>query len=423
MITKIAVLGSAEFIEKIKTVALKVANIELNEYVYQNPQEASHLLTQLKPCDVVYFSGALPYYFSKEEREKLPIPSVYLAQDDYTISSSFLTILYHKQISLNRISIDLIDASIVKNVLEAAEITSYPTHIIDYQSMLKENQFDIAKLCEFHRSQWEKGATDLALTSVHAVYDQLIQLGIPAMRMRDPHNSIIKGLEAAKAEANFTKSQLSQVAVTYFSVKESSNEINQSIKDLISRQYTAIQQIETGLYSILSTRGDIEAFINEGLLSKLFESYPEQIAAGFGYGTAMKEAENNAKIALTFAEKEKNQSCGFILNDKKELIGPLPLTHQQQRLANNHPEFYKIAQRAKLSPANLSKIIQFAKSRQTNQFTSADLADYLQITRRSTERIIKKLVDHEYIRIVGEEMTYQQGRPRALYTLNIPIYY
>lgn len=421
MITKIAVLGSAEFIDKIKTVAPQVANIKLDEYVYQQPQDAPKLLTQLKPCDVVFFSGALPYYFSIKERKNLPIPCVYLAQDNYTVSSSFLSILYHKQISLNRISIDLVDASIIENVLEAADILSSPTHVIDYKLMLKENRFDITKLIEFHHSRWKKRETDLALTSVHAVYGQLVQLGVPAMRMRDPQNSIIKGLEAAKAEAILAKSQLSQVAVTYFSIKDSSNE--EIIFQFINKHIATIQQVENGIYSIISTRGDVEAIIKGELLSELFGKYPELVAAGFGYGTALKEAEENARIALTFAEKKLTEGCAFLLNDKKELIGPLPQQLQQQRLINNHPEIYQIAQKAKLSPANLSKIIQFAKSRQTNQFTSADLADYLQITRRSTERIIKKLVDHHYIQIVGEEMTYQQGRPRALYTLNIPIYY
>jgi predicted transcriptional regulator len=55
-------------------------------------------------------------------------------------------------------------------------------------------------------------------------------------------------------------------------------------------------------------------------------------------------------------------------------------------------------------------------------FTSADLAEYLQLTRRSAERMIKKLHDHGYIKVVGEEMIYKQGRPRAIYQLNMPIY-
>ena len=62
-------------------------------------------MNQLKPCDVVFFSGALPYYFSKKEREQLPVPTLYLAQDELTISSSLLAAIYHKQVSFDRISI------------------------------------------------------------------------------------------------------------------------------------------------------------------------------------------------------------------------------------------------------------------------------------------------------------------------------
>lgn len=61
-----------------------------------------------------------------------------------------------------------------------------------------------------------------------------------------------------------------------------------------------------------------------------------------------------------------------------------------------------------MSPATLSKIIQFSKSRQSLQFTAADLSDYMQVTRRSTERILKKLVNPGLVKIVGEEMTYQK---------------
>ena len=45
----------------------------------------------------------------------------------------------------------------------------------------------------------------------------------------------------------------------------------------------------------------------------------------------------------------------------------------------------KIAKETKLSPANLSKIIQFSQSHPSLKFTAADLSEYLQVTRRSTE--------------------------------------
>ena len=81
-----------------------------------------------------------------------------------------------------------------------------------------------------------------------------------------------------------------------------------------------------------------------------------------------------------------------------------------------------MAKLTSLSPLNISKIINFSNERQSAQFTSQNLSEYLQVTRRTTERIIKKLVDNGYVKIVGEEMTHQQGRPRKIYQLNFATY-
>ena len=422
MITRIAVIGSAEFINDIQAIASKVANLNIQSYIYQHPQESADLLTKLLPCDAVFFSGALPYYFSKSEREKLPIPAVYLAQDEYTISATFLSILSHMQIPLNRISIDLMDAAIIYNIAETTKIELSENHIIDYKKMLETHDFNLEKLVTFHQLLWEKKAIDLALTSVHAIYDQLVHLGIPAMRMTDPPNALLKGLEAAKTMAEYAKSQSAQVAVAYISLQTDSTEIHNDIHSLANKLHATAQQVEQQSYVIINTRGNIEALANEGHLQAFFTKYPTSIAIGFGYGATVKEAEENAKIALKFAEKDFHASSGFTLTDKKELKRLLAQPNQH-RLINDHPEIFKMAKKTKLSPANLSKIIEFAKARVAQPFSSADLAEYLQVTRRTAERMMKKLADHHYVEVVGEEMLYQQGRPRALYSLNIPIYF
>ncbi|UZM99851.1 hypothetical protein OL548_07555 [Lysinibacillus sp. MHQ-1] len=36
--------------------------------------------------------------------------------------------------------------------------------------------------------------------------------------------------------------------------------------------------------------------------------------------------------------------------------------------------------------------------------------------------LLKKLVDQGYAKVVGEEMTHQQGRPRTIYELNFATY-
>lgn len=55
--------------------------------------------------------------------------------------------------------------------------------------------------------------------------------------------------------------------------------------------------------------------------------------------------------------------------------------------------------------------------RRDNRFTAGDIAEYLQVSRRSAERLLKKLVDCKLVEVVGEEQPYRQGRPRSVYRL------
>lgn len=414
MSIKIAVIGSFEFVERLHTLDLEDNELELNPYVYKEPKEAADLIKELKPCDAIFFSGSLPYYFSKQVLETVNIPALYLVQDEMAVATSLLAIIFTKKIPPERISVDLLDAIYLKNVLDECEINQHPLWVIDYQKLLT-SSFDLEELVNFHHSLWKQGKIDIALTSVHAVYNRLNQLGIPVQRMADPRSSLLRGLQEAKNQAALFKSRAAQVAVGYLSIENHQQDQTNKLGQLLQAY---VQEITPSLFVLYSTRGEMET----NRLQDFIERYPDEITIGFGYGATIKEADQNAKIALRFAEKEDTAKCGYILTENKEIVGPFPFETKQHRLKNDNPEFLQIAKQTKLSPANLSKIVEFGRARQSLNFTAADLADYLQVTRRSTERLIKKLVEHGYIKVVGEEMVYHQGRPRALYELNLPIY-
>ncbi|PAE43015.1 transcriptional regulator [Bacillus sp. 7884-1] len=415
MATKIAVFGSSEFLQKIVSASSQMTDITIDPYIYQHPQEAAELTRKLKPCDVVFFSGALPYYFSKKHFDNLPYPTLILTQDEITIAASLLAITQNRNVPLERISIDLYDASIIRNVLSESEIRIESLQIMDFKQQLLEDCFNLDSIVQFHYNLWEQGITKIALTSVHAVYDRLHSLGVPAIRMADPQVSLIRGLQSAKAQGELIKSKAAQVAVGYLSLQ---NHQQDQINTLAHLLNAYVQPLNGTLFALYSTRGEID----RNRVIDFLEKWKGPLLVGFGYGLTLKEADQHAKIALRFAEKELSSKCGYILTEDKELVGPFPYEHKQHSLKNDHPELLNIAKETKLSPGNLSKIIEFSKSRQSLQFTTADLADYLQVTRRSTERIVKKLADNGYVKVVGEEMVYHQGRPRAIYELNMPAY-
>ncbi|MFF2856891.1 transcriptional regulator [Peribacillus sp. NPDC058002] len=420
MNTRIAVIGSTEFIEKIESITSEIAGIDFDAYVYEKPTEAGMLVKKLKPCDALLFSGALPYYFSKKYHEHLPIPSFYLAQDEMSVASSLLSVLYHKKISPHRISVDVSNALIVKNVLTDLEIEMDPSYIMDYQEMLNDS-FDISLITSYHHELWKEGFIDLALTSIHSVFDQLQLIGVPAMRMVDPRSSIFKALQDIRANTELIKSKSSQIAVCYV-ISDEAN-AHELVDGIAHEIQASVQLLEDFHFILYSTRGEIELLIKKNGLNYFFDKFKKNCKVGFGYGSTIMDADRHAKIALGFAEKNNEYKCGYILTEDKDLLGPFPQQTKQQRLKNDHPELLQVAKQTKLSPANISKIIQFSHSRQSVQFTAAELEDYLQVTRRTTERILKKLSDHGHVTIVGEEMTYSKGRPRAVYELNLPVYW
>ncbi|MFF2455216.1 transcriptional regulator [Peribacillus simplex] len=420
MNTRIAVIGSTEFIERIESITSEIAGIDFDAYVYEKPTEAGMLVKKLKPCDALLFSGALPYYFSKKYHEHLPIPSFYLAQDEMSVASSLLSVLYHKRISPHRISVDVSNALIVKNVLTDLEIEMDPSYIMDYQEMLNDS-FDISLITSYHHELWKEGFIDLALTSIHSVFDQLQLIGVPAMRMVDPRSSIFKALQDIRANTELIKSKSSQIAVCYV-ISDEAN-AHELVDGIAHEIQASVQLLEDFHFILYSTRGEIESLIKKNGLNYFFDKFKKNCKVGFGYGSTIMDADRHAKIALGFAEKYNEYKCGYILTEDKDLLGPFPQQTKQQRLKNDHPELLQVAKQTKLSPANISKIIQFSHSRQSVQFTAAELEDYLQVTRRTTERILKKLSDHGHVTIVGEEMTYSKGRPRAVYELNLPVYW
>ena len=399
---KMAVIGSTEFMEQLYVVANQMSSIEIIPYVYKEPKEAAQLVQQLKPCDVVYFSGALPYYFAKAEREQLQIPTFYLEQDEMTIATSLLSILYHKKASLQRVSIDLFNSNIMEKVLTMLGVDPTSMYMIDYKNRLDQADFDIDRIIHFHQLLWEQKKIDFVLTSIHAIFNQLQQLHIPVMKMTDPPKNIMNSLQAAMNQANYLKSKAAQVAVAYISTHESIDLQGSYLDEMLRGLNGSIQQLDEHSYILYSSRGETELLLEQNDFSHIVSQY---------------------KKGISIAERDSERCFIYVLTEEKNLLGPYPNEQKHNRLVIDDPSLLEIAKKTKLSPSNLSKVMQFSKSRSSTTFTAGDLSDYLQVTKRTAERTIKKLLDHGYVKIVGEEMTYHQGRPRAIYELSIPQIY
>ncbi len=411
--TKIAIICSKAFKNRILSIAQNIEDIQLEFYLYDQPADAPNLLRNIKPCDALLLGGTLPYLHAQTLLETLPIPWNYIKQDETAISTTLLSLLTNQTISLERLSIDVMNPLFVKNVLKDIEYTESQPYV--HPISITETSDHILQK---HIELWNAKKIDFAITSIHTVYDELQSLKIPTMRMLDATNSIIQCLIETKSRSLLTKSESVKAVVGLLNISEHTIIKSHILDHITAATHSTFKQITPHCFELYTTAGHLQKALEKENLQKLMQQIENPFKLAFGYGHSIFEATQNAQHALTFAKPYEI----YILDEHKNLLGPFPHSEAKIALKTSDPYVLKMAKQTNLSPLNISKIINFSRERQSAQFTSHNLSEYLQVTRRTTERIIKKLVDHGYAKAVGEEMTHQQGRPRTIYELNFATY-
>ncbi|PIC86228.1 hypothetical protein CSV72_09590 [Sporosarcina sp. P20a] len=411
----IALVGSQEFCRQAENIVLP-HNMCIDYYRYDSPSEAPRLLEVLKPCHVILFSGSLPYEASEKILQTISIPAFYIQQNEHTIAITLLYLASEKNMAIHDISIDIKERTHIEQILQDLDPLSSVQKPAIHE--LQSNS-DLQAVVNFHLEHFRNGKSKMALTSVHAVYDQLQAAGIPSFRMLDPASNILRAMEHAVQQADFARSEATKIAVGVLQVHQP-EELPQRTIEILANYLQAQWKEKEDNFFFYTTLGTIEFVLALKAFVQFCESLHPVSTLSFGLGQTMIEATDNAMSALQLGKQEINKGV-FMLDEHKKLHGPLPATKPSIAMRLDDPDLLKISERTTLSPAVISKLRQFDQFRQSTPFTANDLAGYLAVSRRTAERTIKKLMDQQYIDTVGEEMTYSQGRPRALYKLKIAI--
>lgn len=411
----IALVGSQEFCRQAQSIKLP-STMRIDCYQYKSPSEAPELLKQLKPCHAILFSGSLPYEASEEFLQTNSIPAIYLQQNEHTIAVTLLYLASEKNIAIHEISMDIKNMEHIEHILQDLQHLSskQQPEIHELQSTS-----ELQTVVNFHLNNLRSGKAKIAVTSVHAVYDQLEAAGIPCFRMIDPVSNILRAMEKVTQQAHLTRSESTKIAVGLLEVDHTEQLSQQIVKQLatfLQAQWTA----KGNCFYFYTTLGTIEFVLTLDAFTKFTDSLPSSFSLSFGLGQTIVDASDNALSALQLGKQ--NADGMYMLDEHKQLHGPLPSTAPSIAMKLDTPELLAITEKTTLSPAVLSKLIQFDQFRQSASFTANDLASYLAVSRRTAERTIKKLMDQQLAQAVGEEMTYTQGRPRALYEMKIPIH-
>lgn len=435
---RIALIGSRPMLDRVSKLATAYGEAQWVPYPYEQPEQAGQLAREAWDCDVLLFTGPIPYSFARAYTEQNGIPAVYVPFDEYMIALS----LYDLRQALREvdpISIDIPQEADALSVLRELGLSAERFHIKPYftTELSEDASVNIEEIVEFHVRLARSGQSSLALTGIQAVHTRLQTMGIPSQRMHIPEKNIQGALAEALARGQLLISSNAQIAVGFVSVdpyeslarergsyaaQEATLKVHQLLLQLGKHMDASLQQISPDRFVLYGTRGGVHTVTVQmrelPLLAETVKLAAVSISVGFGYGATAREAEQHAEIALHHA-RQAGGGKAFIVTDDKTVVGPLDEERRSYQLRSEHTQTMELADRSGLSVATISKLLEFWRLRQSASFSVQEVAEYQQVQRRTAERIVKKLLDSGALRVAGEEQPFRKGKPRSLYQFNL----
>lgn len=426
---KIAVFGRKEIIDRISSYVEDQDDIEIFPFVYSEAKETAELVEKAIMCDVYLFAGSLPYLYAKEKIDKKRLPAVQVDFDEYMILTSFYHVRNYQKQELNRLSIDVLDSVHVDEVLNEIKISGEEIYTYSFGY---DDKVEIDRIVSYHEELWNTGKTDYILTSVDEVALKLKEKEIPTYNMGIPKLNLERAVDRARSIATLNHSKSAQIVAGYVRIKDFDAiksekgdfhaqelllKLHQTLLNYSQKTYASLLSNSNDQFVLFGTRGILDHITNHyrdfPLLKEMEQALNTSVDIGFGLGLTAKQAEDNAKLALTTCERSNEGTC-YIVNERQDMIGPLGVEKEF-----NTSELYRsLIHRAKLNNQLSYNFIDFIEVRNNEPFSSNDIAGYYRVTKRSAERTVNKLLAGDIIKVVGEEKPYVKGRPRKLFQLN-----
>lgn len=430
MLTKIGYIASQHSNQKMMTLVKQVEHIEIKSYIYKDLTDIPLLYERaVQETDAICFSGIISHYY-RDEQQSHQKPVIVTPFHQYMIVTTILHAIINKKISIEQLSFDLPDALLLQQIENDLSYSFNLAYVYDYPWIYEKQMyrtFPFHELVDFHEKLFRLNKTKLAITSVHAVYDELLKRQVPVMFMVDFEENMKQVLVQARelimktrlrdgmiATLKFTFNQMETTEQTLRILYDNLRKLNPSLAP-------SIQDEHKGNVTFFTTRGVIESSLlpKEQLhwIMQLERQLTHPFSFGIGYGRTLLEAEDNAMRALRLAI-ELEDSNGYILTEELKMIGPLlgKTIADETRIADEW--LTSITDETNTSFQTMLRFVRFMKQHDFQPFTAKDLTLFSNVSDRTTERFLKRLLEAEMIYIFAHEQTINTGRPRTVYRLS-----
>lgn len=384
-------------------------------------------------CDGILYSRRDPYMLISA-RLHHTVPVRYVDIDNSHLLISLLKANINYEIKPTNISIDTIDPASVTEALGTVGIArdQLTIHMVTTESV--ENGLVNATLAQ-HLEHYQKGAR-LCVTNVSDVYRSLLEKDIPATLISPTAESFIHEIRNLMLRYKLKVQDSGTLAVIQINLRYKEqfrfygdmpireiDELSTASKlmvDFAEKLDGAMFCLNRWQYLIFCNRLLLENatdnFTEISLMKEINANTVFDICLGIGCGQTVKDAQSNATLAANHITHRGTST--MVALSPEQIIGPIrPKNKHHAVVSITESRLREIARTTGLSANTINTLYQAIHRRNTNLFTSAELAEILEVTRRTVNRSVERLLDHQYAMIAGKNLASAKGRPARVIRL------
>ncbi|WP_423363328.1 hypothetical protein [Mycoplasma sp. P36-A1] len=421
---KIGIIGPYNSCHKIKKVLLEYnTNISIKLYIRQEINKAYEVIKECESeCDAIIFTG-IGVYQSIVNVHNIIKPFVYISRGGTSIfkalwqaKNDFDTFTY--------LSVDVVDKVLLEDILKEVSLEHIKHDTMPFMIDMSEDDY-----YKWHLQQATE-SNSIMFTGFVDVYKKLksenhnVYLLEPTTPLiKNAYDKLIEKIALNSAKESMIGVELISVNDYDFTVDNYYNSIlNKTFLDREIIEYARNIQgtyfnYEKGKYLIFANKGVLDNGLNYELLNELQTNISKlgyKIKIGIGIGNSAYQAEVNATKAIKRDNDSHNNYIYLIdENDNVTTMSAnmnLPIVNAYEV----NKDIIDIVLKTHINQESIIKIKNLTKLNNSKNIDTKVLANYLGISDRSARRVIAKLIDNNYAKVVAKESLNKAGRPKNL---------
>lgn len=429
---KVALLAPDSIASKVEPIVkTQMDSIELKIYIYNDYIEVLDILNKIQSkYDGIMFAGIISYYLAKQNIKEEVMWEYFQLHESSLLNALFQAQYFNENIK--DLSIDTYSKSNLKQIFDMVGVNLNDTNIKLYELNLENYRNLNEEALEFHKKNLKENKNVCIVTALSKVNNELKNMNIKNYMAIPTESVIMDSFErlylkyTAKVNKN---SQLVSMFIEidlpseysliskneYYYIREK-NKVSDIVYEFGRDIEATIVEASFNTYLLFTTKEIIERKTNNfkeiSILDWISQKSLHIVSIGIGYGKTAIEAKYNSNIAMIKAKKY-DENTAYVVYEDGISVGPINNVKRKKKEKIDE-KILEIATKTNLNINKILKIYNVVDKYKIDCFTTSELSKYCGISIRSTNRMLNRLEECNYIDIVGKQFPDGAGRPKRI---------